>query len=108
MTMGKSQRYHRGMPAKTLKALYRETTGDLVTQQRTVDASFRKLDPRWQRMIRARLEGQSYHKIAATHGITAASVRDTILRAPEAARKAAHREPRYNRSGRRHHVSVGV
>jgi len=88
-------------PAPTLKALYQEITGDLETHQRTVDAAVKRMDPRRQAIIKARVAGQSYHQIGAAHGITAASVRDTILRALENARKTAHHEPRYNHKGRR-------
>jgi len=84
----------------TLKALYQHHTGDLITHQRTIDAAFRRLDPRRQRMIRSRQAGQTYHTIGAAEGITAASVRDTILRAIEGFRKHARHEPRYNRIGR--------
>jgi len=85
----------------TLKALYQQVTGDLTTHQRTIHAHFLKLDPRRQAMIADRRQGTSYHVIAASHGIDAASARETILRGFEVIRKAAAGEPYFNKVGRK-------
>ena len=51
-------------------------------------------------MIVDRRQGTSYHVIAASHGIDAASAREAILRGIEAIRKAAAGEPRFNKKGK--------
>ncbi len=83
-----------------MKALYQAVTGDTAAHQRAIDARFRKLDPRRQRLIKARLEGQSLRQIAATEGVTGGSIQSAINTALESIRKELAGEPRYNREGR--------
>ncbi len=51
-------------------------------------------------MIDRMAAGATYHQIGAGAGISAASARECILRALETLRKAIHKEPRYNHTGR--------
>lgn len=90
----------------TLTHLYRAATGDERTHQRTIHALLqRTVDPRRRKWIHLRITGRSYHAIADSEDLTAATVRSAILSALEAIRKAAAGEPRYNKRGRQHTAS---
>jgi len=82
--------------ARTLKALYRQATGDATTHQRTIDAHFRKIDPRRQRIVKARLAGESLYTIAAREHVTHGTVASALKRTIERIRKAIAHEPRFN------------
>jgi len=89
-------------PAASLKALYAQITGDTQAHQRAIHAHYGRLDARRQRMLTAMVKGLNYHAIGDAEGITAASARESILRALERIRKEIAGEPRYNRVGRKH------
>jgi len=88
------------MPTRaTLKAMYRQATGDTTTHQRTIDAHFRKIDPRRQRIVKARLAGESLYAIAAKEHVPHGTVASAVKRTIEAIRKAIAHEPRFNLIG---------
>ena len=84
----------------TIKTLYQHITGDHASHQRRIDAHLRKLDPRRQRMLRARAAGQTIREIADQEHISVGSAQSAIVGACERIRKAIAGEPRYNRTGR--------
>jgi len=86
----------------TIKALYAQITGDTTSHQRAIDARLRKLGKRQMGRIRDFAGGANYHDIATIEGVSAASVRDSILRGLEAIRKDLAQEPRFNKRGRAH------
>jgi DNA-directed RNA polymerase specialized sigma24 family protein len=85
----------------TVKAFYAAITGDASTHQRTIDAQFKRLPERRQRVIRARLAGETLKQIAARERVTHGTIASDIKRGIERMRKAIAGEPRFNRVGRR-------
>ena len=88
------------MPTITVMGLYQLATGDTASHQRRIDARFRKLDERTQRVIRARIAGGHLRDIAAAEGVSFGTISKVISRGLERIRKSIAGEPRYNRSGR--------
>lgn len=88
------------MATLTLTALYRHITGDDAAHPRTIDAKFKRLDKRRQRIVRERLEGKSLHAIARDYGVSHGTIQDAVQRAMQKIRKELSGESRYNRGGR--------
>ena len=85
----------------TVKQLYQLCTGDCASHQRRIDAHFRRLDERRQRIVRARVAGRSLRQLAEEEGLSHGTLQKMIRRSMEAIRKAIAGEPRYNRAGRK-------
>ena len=84
----------------TVKQLYQLCTGDCASHQRRIDAHFRRLDARRQRIIKARIAGTPLRQLAQAEGLSHGTVAKMIRRSMERIRKAIAGEPRFNRIGR--------
>jgi DNA-directed RNA polymerase specialized sigma24 family protein len=77
-----------------MKELYQLRTGDTAAHQRRIDGHLRQLDARRQRVIRARIAGETLRTIAAREGLSVGTTQKLIDRGIELIRKAIAGEPR--------------
>ena len=90
-----------GRMASTLKQLYQDTTGDTAAHQRAIHGRLLHQPPRRQRIVQARIAGETLRQIANRENISHGAAADSIKKTMEAIRKDIAGEPRYNHQERK-------
>jgi DNA-directed RNA polymerase specialized sigma24 family protein len=80
-----------------MKELYQLRTGDTAAHQRRIDGQLRQLDDRRQRIIKARISGETMRAIAQREGLSVGTTQKLIDRGIERIRKTIAGERCYTK-----------